>query len=219
MFILTHKSGIYQIVNRANGKRYIGSSANLKNRRLTHFGYLRLGIHHNTHLQASYNKYDRDAFEFHVLLYCEPFELLRYEQFFIDCYKPEYNKNIIASSSLGVKRSIATREKIRQNMMNISQETRAKMSLSAKNKVILPETRAKMAIAHLGKKYNVTPEGHERLVQLNKNRKFTPETLIKISWASSHRSPEALEKIRRGGELGRERKRQKKLQSMVVKHE
>ena len=37
-------SGVYQIVNKTNGKRYVGSSVNLKKRIRLHFAELRKGM-------------------------------------------------------------------------------------------------------------------------------------------------------------------------------
>jgi len=56
-------SGIYRIVNRINGKFYIGSAANLKGRKKNHFEKLNANVHPSKHLQASWNKYGRDAFD------------------------------------------------------------------------------------------------------------------------------------------------------------
>ena len=54
---MKYKSGIYQIVNKVNDKRYIGSSSNIDNRRKKHLSMLKSGSHENSHIQRSYNKY------------------------------------------------------------------------------------------------------------------------------------------------------------------
>ncbi|QIW88501.1 hypothetical protein [Pseudanabaena phage PA-SR01] len=46
-------SGIYQIINKENGKIYIGSTLNFKMRFRGHKSELRRGIHGNAHLQNS----------------------------------------------------------------------------------------------------------------------------------------------------------------------
>lgn len=48
--------GIYKLVNTKNGKIYIGSSINMRNRIRTHNYELRNGIHVNKHLQRAYDK-------------------------------------------------------------------------------------------------------------------------------------------------------------------
>jgi group I intron endonuclease len=109
------KSGIYCIENVVNGKKYVGSSINVYKRRNRHFSELKRLIHKNVKLQRSYNKHGKENFNFYVLELVENKNLLiEKEQFFIDKVKPEYNINLIANSSLGVKRSEETKEKIRQ---------------------------------------------------------------------------------------------------------
>jgi len=105
-------SGIYTIVHREKGKRYIGSAVNIRLRRNEHYKRLRRGIHENRHLQHAWNKYGESAFQFKPLLICAPKDLLSYEQRCFDGYKPEYNICPTARSKLGVACSPETREKI-----------------------------------------------------------------------------------------------------------
>ena len=105
--------GIYQIRNITNGKRYVGQSINLKRRKATHRYNLKKDIGEaNIHLQRSYNKYGKDFFVFETLIYCEPFELTRYEQFFVDKYKKTdllYNIGTeCVDTCKGIKRSLET---------------------------------------------------------------------------------------------------------------
>ena len=58
------KTGIYIIKNILNNKKYVGSSTNIGKRWRDHKWYLKENKHHNSHLQASYNKYGLDSFEF-----------------------------------------------------------------------------------------------------------------------------------------------------------
>jgi group I intron endonuclease len=89
--------GIYCIENTVNGHIYIGSSKNLWRRFLDHNEALDRGKHINKHLQAAYNKYGRDVFIFYRIFECDyNYELLLYEQYFIDKMKPEYNISKIA---------------------------------------------------------------------------------------------------------------------------
>jgi len=109
-----NNSGIYMITNVVNNKRYIGQSKNISNRKIHHFSRLRGNAHYNKYLQKAFNKYGENNFIFSVLLYCELFELTKYEQFFVDFFDPEYNilKNCVDSWS-GVKRSKEARKKCR----------------------------------------------------------------------------------------------------------
>lgn len=109
------KSGVYCIENTVNKKQYIGSSKNVYKRRNRHFSELKNNKHKNVKLQNSYNKYGKDNFIFIILELIEDESLLiKTEQFYIDQNKPWFNINLIANSSLGVKRSEETKEKVRQ---------------------------------------------------------------------------------------------------------
>lgn len=111
------KSGIYQIYNPINEKRYIGSSINIARRLKEHRRNLIAQRHHNQHLQNAWNKYG-DLLEFKPLEYCEPDQLLELEQQYIDYYNSAdrrfgYNIDAIANhASPGFHLSEETREKI-----------------------------------------------------------------------------------------------------------
>ena len=109
-----NNSGIYMITNVVNNKRYIGQSKNISNRKIHHFSRLRGNAHYNKYLQKAFNKYGENNFIFSVLLYCELFELTKYEQFFVDYFDPEFNilKNCVNSPS-GTKRSEEAKLKCR----------------------------------------------------------------------------------------------------------
>ncbi len=59
-------SGVYAIVNRENGKRYVGSAINIPKRWREHQRGLQRGCHENSYLQGAWNKYGEGAFEFVV---------------------------------------------------------------------------------------------------------------------------------------------------------
>lgn len=108
---IMNKVGIYQIVNRVNQKKYIGSSIRLQGRKKRHFSELNCNIHHSQALQRAYNKYGKDNFDFLILEYCNSENLLEREQYYINNLKPEYNICKIAGNCLGVKQSEETIEK------------------------------------------------------------------------------------------------------------
>lgn len=58
---------IYKIVNTVNGKFYVGSTTNTRERFRTHRNRLRGNRHHCGHLQAAWNKYGEHSFIFHVV--------------------------------------------------------------------------------------------------------------------------------------------------------
>lgn len=59
--------GVYAIKNNINGKVYVGSTVDFKERRKHHFSDLRCGRHGNRHLQSSFNKHGESVFEFLIL--------------------------------------------------------------------------------------------------------------------------------------------------------
>jgi group I intron endonuclease len=58
------KGYVYKLINKFNGKFYIGSTVNIKNRQYGHISNLRCNKHHCAHLQNAFNKYGEDAFYF-----------------------------------------------------------------------------------------------------------------------------------------------------------
>jgi group I intron endonuclease len=129
-------SGIYRI-DLGNGHFYLGSSKNLDKREKKHKWHLERGDHHNSKMQNCWNKYQ--IFTFVILQKCEISELLLLEQNLID--KNFSNpKNINLTPTAGSKLGYKT-----------SAETRAKISLANKGKVISNEAREKMAAAKRGK--------------------------------------------------------------------
>lgn len=123
-------SGIYAIVNKINGKKYIGSSVNTAQRWRVHKSELEKGIHHSIVLQRAYNKYGCKSFDFINLEECSNVDLLKREQFYIDVFLPEYNVNKTAGNMLGYKHSEETKNKIKLSSTGRkhSEETKKKMS-------------------------------------------------------------------------------------------
>jgi group I intron endonuclease len=79
------KSGIYRIVNKVNGKFYIGSSVDITKRWYSHLSHLQRNIHANTHLQHAFNKYGRNNIELNIIfLTTNVDEMLNEEQRLID---------------------------------------------------------------------------------------------------------------------------------------
>ena len=84
-------SGVYIITNSINGRRYIGSSNNIRKRLWKHRSLLRHNKHENPHLQNAWNKYGEDNFVYSILEECDVSILLEREQYYIDKYKPDIN--------------------------------------------------------------------------------------------------------------------------------
>lgn len=77
-------SGIYQIRCIPTGKIYVGSAVNMRARWFRHRWALRRGIHGNAYLQAAWDKYGEDGFEFCVVEFVEKSKLLSAEQAWLD---------------------------------------------------------------------------------------------------------------------------------------
>lgn len=166
--------GIYQIKNIINNKIYIGSSVNILSRWKVHKYWLLDNKHINEHLQNTWNKYGKDNFMFEVLLLCEEFELLRYEQWFLDnVIKHNFDYNIAKYAECPGRGKV------------MSEETRKKMSEVKKGKVFSEEHKRKISRAlkgntnSLGHKH--TKETREKMGGENNPRvKLTKKEVLKI---------------------------------------
>jgi group I intron endonuclease len=158
-----NQSGIYEILNTVNGKRYIGSAIKIAQRWKQHKVALRRGVHHSIPLQRAWDKYGEQAFKFLPVLTCAKSMLLFYEQQLLDKVKPEYNVSPTAGSSLGVKASPATRDRLRVTHLGLIQspetcEKKRAALIGNKNGcgyVPTPEQRAATSVRMLGKRYSL----------------------------------------------------------------
>lgn len=184
------RSGIYEIVNTVNGKRYVGSAVNIERRFSTHRRMLIRGKHHSRKLQNSWDKHGEAAFLFRRILICEPGYLLMYEQIFIDSTAPEYNICRVAGSTLGIKWPDEIKAKVAKTRKNDhfrgrthSAETIEKMSnaqrgnTATKGKKRSADAVEKTATAHKGMKRSA--ETRERIRQKALGRKRSPESIEK----------------------------------------
>lgn len=105
-------SGIYEIININNDKKYVGSATNLKSRWNIHKHRLRKGNHPNCPLQLAWNKYGEESFSFNI-------DLIKKEQELIDEYlssaHPLYNIRIKAESNLGFRHSEESKKKMSES--------------------------------------------------------------------------------------------------------
>lgn len=80
----TKVSGIYKIVNKVDGKYYVGSSDHIKRRWYSHRTELRKNRHGNQYLQRAWNKYGEINFEFIIVERASPDKCLIIEQRYLD---------------------------------------------------------------------------------------------------------------------------------------
>ncbi|AFY49019.1 group I intron endonuclease [Nostoc sp. PCC 7524] len=153
-------TGIYAIINKIDGKSYIGSATKSFNHRwYNHKYYLRLNKHHSPYLQRAWNKYGGDSFEFKILEIIPKEEWIYnkyvtdFEQIYLDTYQPEYNICPTAGSKIGYKHSEETKKKIGNSNKGKtrSEEARKRFSESYKGKSPSLETREKIRLANTGR--------------------------------------------------------------------
>jgi group I intron endonuclease len=199
-------TGIYEIKNTANGKRYVGSAIDFQTRFRTHLNNLRKNKHSNRHLQFAWNKYGEQSFVFNVILYCSPRNLLFYEQRALDVYNTLYNLAPTAGSQLGVHFSDEGKANISKAKKGKSitkppprsDEHRAAISKALKGKKLSEETRRKMSESQKMVVRTPLSEETKRKISESKKGRSTPwnkgktgvysqETLARISETSTGR--------------------------------
>lgn len=191
-------SGIYKIQSKIKPERiYIGSSCNITERWRGHLGRLRKGKHHSLKLQRHYLKYGETDLLFSLILACSESDLIKVEQYFIDSYKPYFNHSPLAGCTRGIKHT---------------EEARVNMSRGHKGRVpwnkgktgvqqISDETRAKMSLSHMGNKSALgnkfSEEAREHLSEIRRGRTLSEEHRKKLGEANARRlwTDESKEKI------------------------
>jgi group I intron endonuclease len=107
---------IYQITSKVHPDRiYVGSTLDFHDRVRRHKNQLKLKNHHNIKIQSHVDKHGIDDLLFSVLeIICfeSKEQVIGREQYYIDTLNPYLNINIIADSSIGVKRSEETKRKV-----------------------------------------------------------------------------------------------------------
>jgi group I intron endonuclease len=138
-------SGIYKIVNKINGKYYIGSAKDVYDRWSDHKKDLKKTRHHNRHLQRAWDKYGRENFELVIVETCAPEALLDREQEHLTHCKsvPDTNYNMIYEAGGGGDFAPEIIEKMKKNHadfrgeknprygIHLSEETKQKIRAKA----------------------------------------------------------------------------------------
>lgn len=169
-------AGIYKIINRLNGKYYVGSSINVQGSRgrlVAHRCSLRYNYHCNEHLQRAWNLYGEAAFEFVLVEEVQsPTELKQLEQKYLDIAKQSPSQTYNAIFDAFNK--------------NPSPATRLKRSLALKGRKVSEATKRKISRSHLGKKH--TKEHIANFIKTKTGLKWgkhTEETKKKMSLAQT----------------------------------
>jgi len=142
-------TGIYKIKNKVNGKFYIGQTGDSFDSR---WDKLKKNNHHNKHLQAAYNKYGEDNFEFEVIITCpaETKALNFWEELFLrDHWDKDYCYNQREGGGNRGRHSKETKRKMSEVKLGENNPMYSKKPWN-KGKKASKETRKKLSEAHLG---------------------------------------------------------------------
>jgi group I intron endonuclease len=176
----TMTSGIYKIVNKINGKYYVGSTTNFNKRKSDHIKRLNGGYHINKHLQSSWNKYGKDNFEFVLVEFIEPIteKLLSVENKYLAIAKQQLNTtyNLTFDANGGVmsfdSRNKSSISKCGKKGKSPTIETRIKLSNANKGKPKSLEIRNKISNGLKGK-----------IISIEVRKKISES---RIRWFASH---------------------------------
>ncbi|MBR3747993.1 MAG: GIY-YIG nuclease family protein [Selenomonadaceae bacterium] len=198
---------VYLILNKINGKRYVGQTVQaLKTRFNEH-----VRKKDNTLISNAIRKYGRENFYCGVIKSCaSKAELDYWEKFFIAVLKSKkpygYNLTDGGEGFVGYRHSPEVLAKIRETKKNSPRvaaqiaklaeanrgrhptpESRAKMSADRKGKPKSPEWRAKIAAANTGKQF--TPERCANIAASKIGKPLSAEHRAKIATTSRGNNP------------------------------
>ena len=114
------KPGIYIWVNKKNGKSYVGSAIDLKDRLKQYYSLNLMRTKIMLGQSAIYTailKYGHSNFKLEILEYCDQSDVIARENYYLNLLKPEYNILQVAGSSLGYKHREESKEKIRASLV------------------------------------------------------------------------------------------------------
>lgn len=166
------KAGIYALVNKENGKRYVGRSVDLEKRKNTHLWMLKNGRHPNCHLQRAWDNGQR--FEFVILEECEACKCNEREIYWIayyDSMKVGYNQCEGGQATTGYRFTDEAKRKISKS------NTGRKFS----------EDVIKKRTAALKKHQMEDPEFAERLHQFHVNQMRTRKRKSGVHLTEEHK--------------------------------
>jgi hypothetical protein len=90
--LLKEKAGIYMWTNSKTQDRYVGSSVNLWRRLLEYLNVKNLERHSHMRICTNILNFGLVSFNYQILEYCSPGEVLDRENYYIDRLSPEYNE-------------------------------------------------------------------------------------------------------------------------------
>lgn len=144
-------SYVYCVLNTETGKRYVGSTTRIRNRKRQHLSDLRKHKHPSKLMQDDYDSFGEHSFVFFELEEVLTFsrdELHAAEQRWIDKYSPEYN-TVMVIKNYFPKFSDEARERARQAKIGRkqSQEEKDKRAQSIREFWARPENKGRKKIS------------------------------------------------------------------------
>ena len=235
-------SAIYGIRHIASGRMYVGSAVRTNARWRQHRSQLQRGTHHSRHLQAAWNKYGAEAFEFVVLEMVPASDdlLVRENEWISSSMAADrrygFNCCPVAGSQLGMRHSDEARSKMSSahKGRKKSPEHQAAISASIKGRTLSDEHRAKIAANQTGRKATeetrkkmresqaakvLSPESHKKMVTANVGRKFTEEHRQRIADANRRRVTSTETKAKISAARKRTEEMKKQAQSPLMGYE
>lgn len=186
-------SAIYGIRHMSSGRIYVGSATHLKARFRVHRNSLKKGTHHSRYLQAAWEKYGSDSFEFVVLeVVPEKSRLLERENEWITSLQsadPAHGFNMCkkAGSQLGMRHSSSAREKmsIAHSGRKKTPEHQQAINSALKGRKLSTACKQKLSVAHIGTR--MSEASRAKMSESRKGKTASPEARAKISAAITAR--------------------------------
>lgn len=139
---LTRPASVYMVVNKINGKRYIGiTTAKRVHRRINeHFCHAQKGKNDGAFYRAI-RKYGRDEFSWEIIMKCDTaLEAIQQEIRLIAELKPEYNSTLGGEGRLGGYISEEGRRRISIANKGHKRSRGRKLSLESRNLIRMAQT-------------------------------------------------------------------------------
>lgn len=191
--------GIYMIYCAADAKCYVGQSVNINSRIGHHKRELRGSKHHNSYLQAAWNKHGEETFRFAALENCPKDLLNDREEFWVSRIDRDRLFNLgsvgnsfprTAENRRRISAGLKGRPRSAEHCRHISEAKKGKpvspesvvrlreglvrFNASGKRKdAYTAEVKAKMSITRTGR--TLSPEHRAKLSAVKKGKKLTPE--------------------------------------------
>ena len=178
----------YNIKCIISGKSYYGSTTNFKKRMQQHRYLLSRNMHHSSHLQNAWNKYNESSFEFNIIEIFDSSELmLGAEKHLLDSnIKHSYNisTEVNKAHMLGRHHSNETKQKLKDMFTGkkVSNETIEKIKIARSKQVMqkgrkhtkeaIEKIKAKRALQVMKSGWKMSEESKNKMRMARLGRKF-----------------------------------------------